>query len=74
MELPAVMGADMLGRFRTGAAWAVATKHLLRSSEFSLALCGAGKQGLFSWDRAIEDVANDLASKLGGLRDSDFGF
>jgi len=42
----AVMSADVLGRFRTGAASAVATKHLLRQSEFDFALCGAGRQAL----------------------------
>jgi len=42
----AVMGADMLGRFRTGATSAVATKHLHRSKEFHFAICGAGRQSL----------------------------
>ncbi len=42
----AIMGADVLGRFRTGAASAVATKHLHRSKDFHFAVCGAGKQAL----------------------------
>ena len=42
----AVMAADMLGRFRTGAASAVATKHLHRSKDFNFAVCGAGRQAL----------------------------
>lgn len=42
----AVMGADILGRYRTGAASAVATKYLagLRSMKFAIA--GTGKQAL----------------------------
>lgn len=39
-----VMGADMLGRYRTGAASAVATKHLLRAERVRLGICGSGKQ------------------------------
>jgi len=42
----ALMGADMLGRYRTGAASAVATKHLYRRPSARLALCGVGKQAL----------------------------
>ena len=42
----AVMGADMLGRYRTGAASAVATKHLYRRSSARLALFGAGRQAI----------------------------
>lgn len=42
----AVMGADVLGRFRTGAASAVATKYLFPRGEFDFAVCGAGKQAL----------------------------
>ncbi len=42
----AVMGADVLGRYRTGAASAVATRHLFRANEFDFAVCGAGKQAL----------------------------
>lgn len=42
----AVMGADMLGRYRTGAASAVATKHLYHAGSTILALCGAGRQAL----------------------------
>ncbi|MDG6910832.1 MAG: ornithine cyclodeaminase family protein [Nitrososphaerota archaeon] len=42
----AVMGADMLGRFRTGATSAVATKHLYRDASGSVAILGSGKQAL----------------------------
>lgn len=42
----AVMGADILGRFRTGAASAVATKYLHSGRRFRFALCGAGRQAL----------------------------
>lgn len=41
-----VMGADNLGRFRTGAASGVATKHLCRESSGTLAVFGSGKQAL----------------------------
>jgi ornithine cyclodeaminase/alanine dehydrogenase-like protein (mu-crystallin family) len=41
-----VMGADMLGRYRTGAASAVATKHLLGMKELELSVYGSGKQAL----------------------------
>jgi len=42
----AVMGADMLGRFRTGAASGVATKHLYGRRSGTLALLGSGRQAL----------------------------
>ncbi|MDA4125242.1 MAG: ornithine cyclodeaminase family protein [Thaumarchaeota archaeon] len=42
----AVMGADVLGRYRTGAASAVATKHLYGRRSARLAVCGSGKQAL----------------------------
>ena len=42
----AVMGADHLGRFRTGAASGVATKHLYRKPSAALACFGSGKQAL----------------------------
>lgn len=42
----AVMAADMLGRFRTGAASGVATKHLYGGSSAAVALFGSGKQAL----------------------------
>ena len=42
----AVMGADILGRYRTGAASAVATKHMAHSRNFTLAVLGAGGQAL----------------------------
>jgi len=45
-RLLAVMDADVLGRFRTGAASAVATKHLYRNSSGTLAVFGSGKQAL----------------------------
>ena len=44
--LLSVMGADLLGRYRTGAASAVATKHLSGLREFTLGVAGSGKQGL----------------------------
>jgi ornithine cyclodeaminase/alanine dehydrogenase-like protein (mu-crystallin family) len=42
----AVMGADMLGRYRTGAASAVATRHLYRERSASVAIFGTGRQAL----------------------------
>ncbi len=45
-ELLSVMAADSLGRFRTGAASAVATKYLSRLKEFTLAIAGSGRQAL----------------------------
>ncbi len=45
-ELLSVMAADALGRFRTGAASAVATKYLSRLKEFTLAIAGSGRQAL----------------------------
>ncbi len=42
----AVMGADVLGRFRTGAASAVATKRLCGKSSGTLAVLGSGKQAM----------------------------
>ncbi len=42
----AVMGADMLGRFRTGAASAVATKYLYREASGTVAIFGSGRQAL----------------------------
>ncbi len=44
--LLAVIGADLLGRYRTGAASAVATKHLYHRSSATLAVFGSGKQAL----------------------------
>ena len=44
--LLAVMGADALGRYRTGAASGVATKHLYGKGTARLAVCGAGKQAM----------------------------
>jgi ornithine cyclodeaminase/alanine dehydrogenase-like protein (mu-crystallin family) len=45
-DLLSVMGADYLGRFRTGAASAVATKYLSGLKSFRLALAGSGRQAL----------------------------
>jgi ornithine cyclodeaminase/alanine dehydrogenase-like protein (mu-crystallin family) len=45
-RLLAVMGADILGRFRTGAASGVATKYLYGKRAGSLAVLGSGKQAL----------------------------
>jgi alanine dehydrogenase len=45
-SLLAVMGADHLGRYRTGAASGVATKHLYRRKSGTLAILGSGKQAL----------------------------
>lgn len=53
----AVMGADILGRLRTGAASAVATKHLFRAKAFDFAICGAGRQAL-TQVRAMKEVAS----------------
>jgi len=43
-ELAAVVDADMLGRLRTGAASAVAAKHLARPGAKSLGMIGCGRQ------------------------------
>jgi ornithine cyclodeaminase/alanine dehydrogenase-like protein (mu-crystallin family) len=43
-ELAAVIDADVLGRLRTGAASAVAAKHLARDGATSLGLIGCGRQ------------------------------
>lgn len=45
-NLLAVMGADILGRVRTGAASGVATKHLYGKPSGTLALLGSGGQAL----------------------------
>ena len=45
-SLLAVMGADIIGRFRTGAASGVATKYLYGKPTGSLAVFGSGKQAL----------------------------
>ncbi len=45
-RLLAVMGADILGRFRTGAASGVATKYLYGKRSGTLAIFGSGKQAL----------------------------
>lgn len=43
-EMTALMQADFLGQVRTGAASAVATKHLARKDSSTLGIFGAGKQ------------------------------
>jgi len=53
----AVMGADILGRYRTGAASAVATKHLFGVRDFDFAICGAGRQAL-TQVRALGEVVS----------------
>jgi len=45
-RLLAIMGADILGRFRTGAASAVATEYLYGKRTGTLAVFGSGKQAL----------------------------
>lgn len=42
----AIMGADSLGKYRTGAASGVATKFLYRRTSARLAICGSGRQAL----------------------------
>jgi ornithine cyclodeaminase/alanine dehydrogenase-like protein (mu-crystallin family) len=56
-NLLSVMGADILGRYRTGAASAVATKHLAHLSGFQLGLAGAGKQAM-TQVAAMKEIAN----------------
>jgi ornithine cyclodeaminase/alanine dehydrogenase-like protein (mu-crystallin family) len=51
----AVMGADTLGRFRTGAASGVATKYLYGKKSGALAVLGSGKQA-FTQALAIKSV------------------
>ena len=50
----AVMGADHLGRLRTGAASAVATKHMYGRSGFRFAICGSGKQAVTQVSAMLE--------------------
>jgi len=45
-NLLSMMGADTLGRYRTGAASAVATKYLSPLGSFRLAIAGSGRQAL----------------------------
>lgn len=45
-DILALIEADTLGRFRTGAASAVATKYLFGKNSFSLGLAGSGRQAL----------------------------
>ena len=69
----AVMGADMLGRFRTGAASAVATKYMHDGRSFRLAICGAGRQAL-TQVLAMAEVASlesvEIWSPHAGRRES----
>ena len=51
----AVMGADVLGRYRTGAASGVATRHLYRRPSGTVAILGSGKQALTQL-KALESV------------------
>ena len=53
----AVMGADFLGRYRTGAASAVATKYMMGAADLALAVYGSGKQAL-TQVTAMAAVAN----------------
>jgi alanine dehydrogenase len=64
----AVMGADILGRYRTGAASAVATKHLFRAREFDFTLCGAGRQAL-TQVLAMGEVASLKSVRVWSPRD-----
>lgn len=52
-----VAAADILGRFRTGAASAVATKYLHRGRSFGFALAGTGNQAL-TQVLAMKEVAS----------------
>ncbi len=56
-ELLSVMGADILGRFRTGAASAVATKHLCKLKSFTLGVAGSGRQAV-TQALALNEVAS----------------
>ena len=56
-ELLAVMGADLLGRYRTGAASAVATKYLYHEKSFRFSVAGSGKQAL-TQVLAMKEVAS----------------
>jgi len=58
----AVMGADIIGRFRTGAASGVATKHLFRERSGTLAMFGSGKQAL------TQVLAVNAVMELDGVR------
>ena len=60
--LLAVMGANVLGRYRTGAASAVATKHLYGKKSGTLALFGSGRQAL------TQVLALDSVMSLAGVR------
>jgi alanine dehydrogenase len=56
-ELIAVMGADLLGRYRTGATSAVATKYLYGQKSFRFAVAGSGRQAL-TQVLALKEVAS----------------
>ena len=69
----AVMGADVLGRYRTGAASAVATKHLCPRGEGKVAIFGSGKQALTQVLALAEVMTMEevrVWSPVKGLRDS----
>lgn len=55
--LLAAMGADFLGRYRTGAASGVATKHLCGLRSFNLAIAGCGTQAATQVE-ALAKIAN----------------
>jgi ornithine cyclodeaminase/alanine dehydrogenase-like protein (mu-crystallin family) len=55
--LLAAMGADFLGRYRTGAASGVATKHLCGLKSFKLGIAGTGTQAATQVE-ALAKVAN----------------
>ncbi|MDA4120962.1 MAG: ornithine cyclodeaminase family protein [Thaumarchaeota archaeon] len=59
----AVMGADLLGRFRTGAASGVATKYLYGGASAVLAVFGSGKQAI-TQVRAIAAVTHLSAVRV----------
>jgi ornithine cyclodeaminase/alanine dehydrogenase-like protein (mu-crystallin family) len=59
----AFMGADNLGRFRTGAASAVATKYLYGHGSFRFAIAGSGKQAL-TQVLAMREVASLETTKV----------
>ncbi len=60
--LLAVMGADLIGRYRTGAASGVATKYLYGRPSGTVALFGSGRQAL------TQVLALDAVMSLDGVR------
>lgn len=59
----AIMGADVLGRYRTGAASAVATKYLYGRRTVRLSIAGSGKQAL-TQVLAVKEVASLESTKI----------